>query len=563
MSDGRFVVKVPKKKARRQATAARVAAKKAAANVAEISWSDDDIDSLIGDIGVIEEKIDPPPNPYVKRPVQWIKEKLGEFVWSKQEEICQSVVDHRYTAVKSCHQIGKSFIASRIAAWWMDTHEDAYVVTTAPSSHQVKTILWKEIRRAHKKGGLKGKITEGQVPEWKIEGETVGFGRKPADYVNQEDAATQFQGIHATNLLVIMDEGSGIPTWLVTAIETLVGNINARVLVIGNPDNPASEFAKMFKPGSDYHQITVPYHQTPAFTDEVVPEYLYDNLVSEIWVEERRRKWGERNPLWSSKVMAEFPSISDDTVFSPAHLAIGMACDRSRGALRTKTISVGWDVARLGSDENALYMNKNGHVRLIETWGRTDTMESVGKLRRKWPVPQQAPNVMVDIAGVGGGPYDRLRELGYPVSPFDGGGQALNPDRYYNRRAEAYWEAREAMEAGLVDLEELDEDLQAELLEVKFKYTSTGKVQILPKEETKKSLGRSPNRADAFVMSLQNNANWIRTLAGDSASPDSSHVRTSPEVRVDVNTGKTYGGGDELRQFDSDELVKDVMEVSF
>lgn len=550
-SGGRYVVKVPRKKARKLKTAARVQLR-----AEEAAWNDDDIDALTRDIGVIEDKVDPPPHPYVNKPVEWIKEKLGEFVWSKQQLICESVRDNRFTAVKSCHQIGKSFIASRIAAWWYDTHPDAYVVTTAPSSHQVKTILWKEIRRAHKKGGLAGKITEGQVPEWKVDGEVVGFGRKPADYTNQEDAATQFQGIHAENLLVIIDEGSGIPTWLITAIETLIGNASARVLIIGNPDNPTSEFAKMFKPGSDYHKITVRYDETPAFTDEVVPEYLYDMLISPIWVDERRRKWGERSPLWFAKVLAEFPIISDNTVFSPHIIAIGIATERTRNALHTTSNTVGWDVARFGSDENTLYMNKNGYVRLVDSWSRSDTMESVGHVRRHWGTVQQAPNLVVDVGGVGGGPVDRLRELGYPVTPFDGGSRAYDPDRYYNRRAEAYWEAREAMESGLVDLEELDEDLQAELLEVQFSVTSTNKIKLEEKEKVKDRIGRSPNRADAFVMCLQRSANWVKILGSEASTQEGGYVKT------DVRTGAPVGGNtEELRQFDGDELIAGIMEV--
>jgi hypothetical protein len=58
-------------------------------------------------------------------------------------------------------------------------------------------------------------------------------------------------------------------------------------------------------------------------------------------------------------------------------------------------------------------------------------------------------------------------------------------------------------EEGLIDIEELDEDLQAELLEVHFKTTSTGQTQIEAKEDIAQRLGRSPDRADAFVMSLQ------------------------------------------------------------
>jgi hypothetical protein len=46
--------------------------------------------------------------------------------------------------------------AARIAAWWLDVHPpgEAFVVSTAPTFSQVRAILWREIGRAHRKGGL-------------------------------------------------------------------------------------------------------------------------------------------------------------------------------------------------------------------------------------------------------------------------------------------------------------------------------------------------------------------------------------------------------------------------
>jgi hypothetical protein len=83
-------------------------------------------------------------------PVGWVEGRLGEFLWRKQREIAASVRDNRRTAVKSCHNAGKSFLASRIAAWWLDTHPpgEAFVVSTAPTYKQVHAILWEEIRGA-------------------------------------------------------------------------------------------------------------------------------------------------------------------------------------------------------------------------------------------------------------------------------------------------------------------------------------------------------------------------------------------------------------------------------
>src|ERR1051325_1677928 len=94
-----------------------------------------------------------PPNPYLIDPVGWVQTELGEHLWSKQREIAESVVTNRRTAVKSCHNAGKSWIASRIAAWWIDSHPpgQAFVASTAPTYSQVHAILWEEVRAAARK----------------------------------------------------------------------------------------------------------------------------------------------------------------------------------------------------------------------------------------------------------------------------------------------------------------------------------------------------------------------------------------------------------------------------
>ena len=83
---------------------------------------------------------------FADKPVQFINKILGDFIWSKQIEIVESVRDNRRTAVHACHDTGKSFIAGRIVPWFVMAVAagDAIVVTTAPTMRQVKNILWKE-----------------------------------------------------------------------------------------------------------------------------------------------------------------------------------------------------------------------------------------------------------------------------------------------------------------------------------------------------------------------------------------------------------------------------------
>src|SRR4051812_27859196 len=94
-------------------------------------------------------------------PVAWVRDDLSEHLWSKQRQIMRSVVEHRYTAVPSCHGPGKSYIGSRIGAWWIRAHPigEAFVVTSAPTEPQVKAILWRELARAHRNAALPGRIT--------------------------------------------------------------------------------------------------------------------------------------------------------------------------------------------------------------------------------------------------------------------------------------------------------------------------------------------------------------------------------------------------------------------
>src|SRR5688572_28912734 len=138
---------------------------------------------------------------------------------------------------------------------------------------------------AHKKGGLPGRIT--LDAKWYIGNELVAYGRKPADY----DPAA-FQGIHARYVLVIIDEAGGVPKSIFDAVDALATNIDARVVAVGNPDDPASHFATICRPGSGWHVETISAFDTPAYTGEKVPEELLPLLVSPEWVEERKLRWG-------------------------------------------------------------------------------------------------------------------------------------------------------------------------------------------------------------------------------------------------------------------------------
>ena len=454
------------------------------------------IDEMVADM------LDPQPNPYIDRPVEWCSEVLQEDLWSKQREIAESVRDNRYTAVQSCHGTGKSYMASRLVSWWLSTHPvgSAFAVTTAPTQRQIEAILWRYIRATHRKGNLEGRTTLNS--QWFMgTDELVAYGSKPKDYTNTDEAMQAFQGIHARYVLVVMDEACGIPKWLWNAVDTLVTNSDSRVLAIGNPDDPSSQFEKVCKPGSGWNGIKISYKDSPNFTGEKVSEEIAAELISPDWVEERRQRWGDKSNLFVAKCKGEFPPTSDDTLISSDQLR--RACENE--LLSTGPTSFGLDVARTGSDETACYSVRNGVVRMeLRLPDVSDTMEIVGKAGELFrDLDNKVTSMKVDVIGVGGGVYDRMRELGHPVHAFNSSEKARNPRKFKNRRAEAYWAVRSMLENDLLDLDGEDEELISQLGSIKWKIDSAGRIQIESKEEMAKRGISSPDLADAVVMALE------------------------------------------------------------
>lgn len=444
-------------------------------------------------------------------PVLWIQERLGEHVWSKQKEIAYSVRDHRFTAVHSCHGVGKSFIASRLVGWWLNRHPpgEAFVVTSASTAGQVKAVLWREIGRMQARHGLPGRTNQASWYMETIPGkeELVAFGRKPADF----DAAA-FQGIHQLYVLIIFDEAAGIPggskdnpNSLWEAAISLMSNEFARFLAIGNPDDPSGEFARCCKPGSGWNVIHIDAYDSPNFTGEPIPPKLCHLLVSKLWVEERRKRWGERNPLWIAKVRGHFPETTTDGLIPMAWIKAAQTRSLEPKTDEELKLAEKWENV-LGMDVGAggnrsVVCRRWGPVfRIVRRDQEPDTMKSCGNLLADMR-ETRATSARVDYIGVGRGVVDRARELERPVIGVNVGNPARDREGFVNLRAEGFWGLRERFQEGTIDLDPEDDDLAAQLVELKFKRTSAGKIQIESKDEMARRGVASPDDADACMLS--------------------------------------------------------------
>lgn len=465
---------------------------------------------------------------YREDPVRWVKEKASAHPYSKQQEILRSVRDNQRTLVVSSHTVGKSWLSAHICAWWVDTHlpDEVFFVTTAPTAPQVKTIIFRELPRVHAAAKLPGRLNQ---TEWYVqtaEGEKlVGIGRKPND-LNQ----AAFQGIHAPYVLLVMDEAYGISESLWVAGETLIHNDDCRWLAIGNPgSNKNSMFYKAHLPGSGWNVIKVTAFDTPNFTGEPVPVIVRRSLVSVGWVEDKKVRWGEESPLYRAKVLAEFPDESSGGLISVdlirnAQIEQDPMIDDSRSSgLAFSDLVFGVDlgagtnrtvvIARAGVDKRTCFI-------LYESRER-DTMLAVGAIYSL--IAQYRPRaVFVDPIGIGR-VIDRLQEVlnensdktllvGASFASWRPEIPASSPhaEKRYTYTIEAkssfngfkvaaFFALKDLFVEGGIALYDPEDSIASDLIELRYRIGSSGKVSMVPKKELVLSMdGESPDYGDAL-----------------------------------------------------------------
>ena len=254
------------------------------------------------------------------------------------------------------------------------------------------------------------------------------------------------------------------------------------------------------------------------------------------WIDDRRRAWGEGSPLWAIRVLGEFSQTGDDTVCGIGAVEAAQARRSPPGS----PVVVACDVARFGSDETVVAVRRGPRVRIARAYHGRDLMGTVGEIiqvaRAERAVrPFVGPVVIVvDDAGLGGGVVDRLRELGeFQVRPFLGAERAIDQREYPRRRDEAWFAFAEQLDQ--VDLDR-DEQLAADLVSARYSVDSRGRRAVEAKSDTKRRLGRSPDRADAVLMAFS-----VRL-----ARPAPSF----PSERFEVEGGYVYGSltGDLLKE---------------
>jgi hypothetical protein len=391
-------------------------------------------------------------------------------------------------AIRSGHGVGKTAFMSWVVLWWLCTRYPAKILVTANSESQLRDVTWAEIHMWSRQ--LPDMLRE--MYEWgleritlKGEPETVFASRRTASI----DRPEALQGFHSEHALVAVEEASGISDILFPVMLGALSTEGSKMVMAGNPTRGNGYFYDAFHRLSDrFTCFQVSSEDVPRARAHI------DDVVA---------RFGRDSNTFRVRVAGEFPSHDDETVI-PLHLCEA-ARKRDVEASEERAVIWGVDVARFGDDRSAL-AKRHGNVLLepVQTFKNKDNMELAGIINNafyKTPPSKRPSQIMVDVIGVGSGVVDRLREMGLPVRGVNVGESPSAKDQYMRLRDELWFKAREWLEE--LDCKMPDDGtLIGELCAPTYTFSSNGKLLVESKQEMKKRGLRSPDLADAFILTF-------------------------------------------------------------
>lgn len=427
---------------------------------------------------------------YARQPNAFWREVLGMQPDPWQSEANRALA-HGETrlSIRSGHGVGKSTWSGGTICWFANTRVPFKVGVTAPSAPQLFDALWAETRVVF------NRLPPAWRELWNITADRISLKAAPDEcFVTartaRADQPEALQGIHSQNVMLMVDEASGVGEPVYEAAGGSMSTAGAIMVLTGNPTRSTGYFWRTHNLDRDaWWTLRVSSRDSPR----VAPKFWEDII---------RRK-GENSNEYRVRVLGEFPEADDDTVISAELVETAMA----RDVALDLTVPEIWgvDVSRFGRDASTL-VKRRGHVvpEVPRRWQGLDTMALSGIIKSEYDLlpPQSRPAlIVVDVIGIGAGVVDRLAEQELPILGLNVAEVPSMVQRFIRMRDELWVRVREWLESRRVRLPYY-EQLRTDLCAPQLKYLSDGRMQVESKASLRSRGFASPDVADALCLTF-------------------------------------------------------------
>jgi len=260
---------------------------------------------------------------------------------------------------------------------------------------------------------------------------------------------------------------------------------HSEIIILFNPQH-RNDFVFTFveRPLNDSIVRKINYDENPFLSE----------TMSKVIAEEREKDHDEYMHIYQG-----VPREGDDrALFAYSDIESAMDGD-FMGVDDTGVETLAADVARYGNDSSVISKRRGFKIYDLKAYKGYSTTELATKIDNEYRT-RPFDGVTIDTIGVGAGVYDKLSSM--RVRGLIEGNASMRAEEekvYQNKRAEMYFGLKAFVERGgkLPN----DKELKEELLALTYFYNQTsGKIQLISKDDIKEEIGRSPDKSDSVAL---------------------------------------------------------------
>lgn len=465
------------------------------------------------------------PAAFARDCIEWGDDKLTSY----QEEILAEIPNRRRVSVRGPHGLGKTCIAAIALLHFALTRDgdDWKIPTTASGWRQLTEFFWPEVHKWTR--AIKwDKIQREPFNQNELQSQLLKLSTGRA-FAMASSIDELTEGAHADHLLYIFDEAKIIPPGRWDAAEGALMTGETYALAISTPGEPVGRFydIQSRKPGYDDWWVR---HVT-------LEECIAAGRITAAQAKQRALQWGEQSAVYQNRVLGEFCASDEDCVIPLSWIEAA----NERWEQRIELLDTNWnwndgakrcvwprwtwrkevdtpeveqlgvDIARSDLGDKTVIGRRQGQtLTQLDRYHIADTQPIVGYVNNLLEKAQSATAV-VDVIGIGSGPYDQLREtFSKRAIAFNASESSDFKDRseelqFSNKRSAAWWHMREILDPAFGSTVALppDDQLTGDLTAPhRGKMTSGGKLTVESKPDIRKRIGRSTDDGDAVVMAF-------------------------------------------------------------
>lgn len=429
--------------------------------------------------------------------------KYENLSW-QQVEIILSVSravnweDKKQIAVRSWHGIGKSSIISMIMIRFLFCYYHSVIGCTAPTQLQMHDVLWKELwlwkDRMPKWVWELFEHTRDYLRVWRKEEDKNARYARARTAVKEKPEALAW--LHSDNLMIVVDEASWVADEIFETSKSAWTNKNAIFLMISNPTRLEWYFYNAFKENPDRFQ-------TLWFNSEESP--LVDNEFVE-WI---IGDYGKDSDQYRVRVKWEFPKswMMDDKWWIPLFdiNEITFVPDEEIDE-QVKEFDRLWiDPAWNGKDFSSFVARNSFYAKRIAREQKSTEKSIAAKTYQLLQLNPKITddNIFYDNFWIGANVWQELAKQSIFARGVNVWNEADDKHTFLNKRAECYWRLKQELRTWLKLI--WNRDQWKDLFMIKYKTTQSWQIRIMSKEEMRKEYGKSPDDADALMLSFRDN----------------------------------------------------------